>query len=76
MALQSYEAIYIDGKVNWLNESPGIKKAKVIVTILEQADGPPTSLKHKPSARIAGKGRILGDIMSPAAPVEEWNCAK
>jgi len=74
MALQSYEAI--DGKVNWLNESPIIKKAKVIVTILEQADSPPTTLKHKPSARIAGKGRILGDIMFPAAAVEEWNCAK
>jgi hypothetical protein len=67
---------YIDGKVNLLSESPVIKKAKVIVTILEQADAPPTFLKHKPSARIAGKGRILGDIMSPVAPVEEWNCAK
>ena len=76
MALQSYEAIYIDGKVTWLGESPVIKKAKVLVTILEQADGPTTSLKHKPSARIAGKGRILGDIMSPAAPVEEWNVGK
>ena len=76
MALQSYEAMYIDGKVNWLSESPVIKKAKVIVTILEEAGGTPTSLKHKPSARIAGKGKILGDIMSPVAPVEEWNCAK
>ena len=46
MVLQSYEAIYIDGKVKWLSETPVIKKAKVIVTILEQADGPATSLKH------------------------------
>ncbi len=76
MALQSYEAIYSDGKVNWLSEAPAIKKAKIIVTILEQAANPPASFKHKPSSRIAGKGRILGDIMSPAAPVEEWNCAK
>jgi len=53
MVLQSYEAIYIDGKVNWLSESPVIKKAKVLITILEQADGPTTSLKHTPSARIA-----------------------
>ncbi len=76
MALQSYEAIYSDGKVNWLSEVPVIRKAKIIVTILEHTDNSPALLKHKPSARIAGKGKILGDIISPAAPVEEWNCAK
>ncbi len=53
-----------------------LKKAKVIVTILEQRDDSLGSIQHKPSARIAGKGNILGDIISPVAPIEDWNCAK
>jgi hypothetical protein len=27
---------------------------------------------RKPSAKIAGKGRILGDIMTPVVDTEDW----
>lgn len=28
---------------------------------------------RKPSSKIAGKGKILGDIVSPVVPIEDWN---
>jgi hypothetical protein len=31
------------------------------------------SLRRKPSAKIAGKGRILGNIMEPVIAAEDWN---
>jgi hypothetical protein len=27
-------------------------------------------------ARIAGKGKVLGDIIAPATSVDDWNCTK
>jgi len=29
-------------------------------------------VRRKPSAKIAGKGKILGDIITPVVPVEDW----
>ncbi len=76
MSLQTYEAIYHNGQMNWLGDSPNVKKAKVIVTVLEVREDSPRPARHKPSARIAGKGKIFEDIISPAAPVEDWDCTK
>ena len=76
MSLQSYEAIYNHGQMTWLGDRPQVEKARVIVTILSGVDVISTSERHQPSMRIAGKGRIIGDIVSPAAPIQEWNCAK
>lgn len=76
MSLQSYEAIYDHGQMKWLGDRPQVEEARVIVTILSGPSAIATLLKHEPSARIAGKGKIMGDIVSPAAPIEEWNCAK
>jgi len=30
-------------------------------------------MENRPSPKIAGKGRILGDIMSPVVDPEDWN---
>jgi hypothetical protein len=40
--LKSYEAIVEDGQVKWLTEQPELKSARVIVTILEEAESPLT----------------------------------
>ena len=32
-----------------------------------------SNMNRKPSPKIAGKGRILGDIISPIVPIEDWN---
>ena len=74
--LQSYEAIYDHGQIRWLTDKPPVEEARVIVTMLPpqvRAVFPPCRV---PSARIAGKGRILGDIMTPVAPEGEWNALK
>ena len=76
MALQSYEAIYQNGQMEWLGERPKVKKGKVIVTFLEQREDASVPIQHNPSPSIAGKGKILGDIISPIAPIEDWNCSK
>jgi hypothetical protein len=76
MSLQSYEAIYDHGQMKWLGDKPQIEEARVIVTILSGLSGITTALKHQPSMRIAGKGKIMGDIISPAANIEDWNCTK
>lgn len=76
MSLQSYEAIYDHGQMKWLGERPQVEEARVIVTILSAKVIAPATVRHQPSARIAGKGKILGDILSPAAPIDDWNCAK
>jgi len=76
MSLQSYEAIYDHGQMKWLGDRPQVEEARVIVTILSGNITIPSVVKHQPSARIAGKGKILGDLLSPVVPLEDWNCEK
>lgn len=76
MSLQSYEAIYDHGLMKWLGDRPQVDEARVIVTILSSKVDDQVVKRHQPSARIAGKGKILGDILVPAAPIDDWNCAK
>ncbi len=70
--LQSYKAIYNHGRLTWLGDKPEVEAANVIVTLLP-AEVPALKPKRQPSARIAGQGKILGDIISPAAPIQDWN---
>lgn len=28
--------------------------------------------RRKPSSKIIGKGKIMGDIISPVSPIEDW----
>ncbi|MBE9142563.1 hypothetical protein [Planktothrix mougeotii] len=72
--LKSYEAIYENGQVKWLSEQPQVTSARIIVTVLEETKIP---LKRRiPSALIAGKAKILGDIISPIIDEEDWECLK
>ncbi len=74
--LQSYEAIYEYGAMKWLGDKPPVQQAHFIVTILAENDATAISVqkKHQPSPLIAGKGKILGDIITPVSPAEEWSC--
>lgn len=72
--LNSYEAIYENGQLKWLADQPQVTSARIIVTVLEEA---PAIVKWRtPSASIAGKGEVLGDIVSPIVPEEDWECLK
>jgi hypothetical protein len=72
--LKSYEAIYENGQVKWLSEQPTIRSARVIVTILEETE--PIVKRRSPPASMAGKVKILGDIISPIVDEEDWECLK
>jgi hypothetical protein len=72
--LKSYEAIYENGQVQWLEEKPEISHARLIVTVLDEV---PTSPKRRsPPADLVGKVTILGDIVNPIVDEEDWECLK
>ncbi len=71
---KTYEAIYENGQIKWLTDAPSVKSARIIVTVLEETK---ISSKHRtPSAKIAGKGKTLGDIISPIIDDQDWECLK
>jgi hypothetical protein len=72
--LQSYEAIIENGQVKWLTDEPKISKARVIVTIL--SDTIPQPPRRVPASTIAGKGKTLGDLVSPMIEEQDWECLK
>jgi len=72
--LRSYEAIYHHGQFKWLDDIPRVDNARVIVTIIEEIK--PPLKKRQPSASIAGKGKTLGDIVSPIDEEVDWECLK
>lgn len=74
MMLKSYEAIYENGQIKWLGEQPTVQSARLIVTVLEETVLPVK--RRSPPASIAGKGKTLGDIVSPIVDEEDWECLK
>jgi len=72
--LKSYEATYENGQIKWLSEQPEITSARVIVTILEEPN--PQIKRRFPVPDMAGKVKILGDIVSPIVDEEDWECLK
>lgn len=73
--LKSYEAIYENGQVKWLNEQPIVESARLIITVLEETSTKPVSRRFPPDS-IAGQGETLGDIVSPIVDEEDWECLK
>jgi len=74
--LQSYEAIYDHGQIRWLTDKPPVEEAHVIVTMLPQQADAATKMCRVPSPLIAGKGKILGDIVAPVTPEGDWDALK
>lgn len=74
--LKSYEAVYEDGQFKWLSESPSVRSARVIVTVVEEVDASPPAKRRKFPGPLAGQVEILGDIVSPIVDEEDWECLK
>jgi hypothetical protein len=73
--LKSYEATLENGQIRWLGERPEVAVARIIVTVLSDEVVPGTKRRTAP-ASIAGKGRTLGDIVSPIVDEQDWDCLK
>jgi hypothetical protein len=58
------------GRILHPPDLPPNSHLEVIFLILEENR---EAGRRKPSPVIRGKGRILGDIVSPAVPPEEWD---
>lgn len=63
------------GRLTQLPTLPPNTTVEVIV-LLDEAESAAGKRRNQPPASIAGKGRILGDIMSPATSAEEWDALK
>ena len=75
--LKSYEAIYDNGHVIWLTEQPDVSPSRIIVTVLVENVRNVAPIKRRiPPASMAGKVKILGDIVSPIVDQEDWQCLK
>jgi len=73
--LKSYEATYENGQIKWLSEQPEITSARIIVTILEETK-PQIKRRRFSIHDMAGKVKILGDIVRPIVDEEDWECLK
>ena len=75
--MRSYEAVYEEGQLKWVDGQPDIASARVIVTILEETHlGNSDEVRRTPPLSIDGKGRTLGDLVGPIVPEEDWDCLK
>ena len=70
--LQSYQVLYDHGHLIWQTDKPSLEEARVIVTLLPAEETPTLKAKRQPSRRITGQCKILGDIIAPVAPIEDW----
>lgn len=72
--LKTYQAIYTNGQIQWLDQEPDVDSGRIVVTFIDEE--PNFKPKRVPSPLIAGKGKTLGDIVSPIVPEEDWECLK
>ena len=72
--LKTSEAIYENGQVKWLTEALQVKSARVIVTVLEEIQALPKL--RTPSTKIAGKSKMISDLISPIVDEQDWECRK
>ena len=54
MVLQSYEAIYDHGRMQWLREKPAVARARVIVTVIPSEEGGQAPVGGTPLKALAG----------------------
>lgn len=73
--LKSYEVAIEGDRITWLGEKPNFQTTRAIIVIAEENKVTPIK-RRSPSKAIAGKGRTLGDIVSPIVDEEDWECLK
>jgi len=74
--LKTYEVAIENGQVVWLEEKPEVTSGRALLTIVEENSVPNTRRRRFPIPSLAGKVKILGDIVSPIIDEEDWECLK
>ena len=62
--LKSYEVNIEGDRIKWLGEKPKIQTTRAIIVIEEETPVSSTPKRTTP-AHLIGKGKTLGDIVSP-----------
>jgi hypothetical protein len=64
--LKSYKVAIEGDRIKWLGEKPNMQSATGLIVIVEENKLPIPSIKRRTTSKaIAGKGRTIGDIVSP-----------
>ena len=70
--MRSYEAVYEEGQLRWVDGPPDIASARVIVTVLEETRSASSDeIRRTPPLSICGKGKTIGDLVGPIVPEED-----
>jgi hypothetical protein len=72
--LKSYEVAIEGDHITWLGEKPNLQTTRAIIVIAEE--NKPQIKRRFPVPGMAGKVKILGDIVSPIVDEEDWECLK
>ena len=62
-----------NGHLTQQPQLPANVKVEAIFLVMEEI---PRQKKRQPPPEIAGKGKILGDIVSPVVSSEEWDALR
>ncbi|MGB5596958.1 MAG: hypothetical protein WBM62_23415 [Crocosphaera sp.] len=73
--LKSYNVTIEGDRIKWLGEKPKIQTTRAIIVIEEETPVSSTSKRTTP-AHLIGKGKTVGDIVSPIVDQEDWECLK
>lgn len=71
--LKSYEAIYEQGHVQWINDAPTIESARVVITIMEEI--PHQKYRRRPPPELKGSVILKSDPFAPEMIDDEWETA-
>lgn len=70
--LTTIEAIYEDGKIIWEETPPATKRAKVIVTFLEESEQPAQAGKRRKGGSMKGQIWIADDFNDPLEDLKDY----
>ncbi len=71
--LKHYDVTIESDHIQWLGEKPKAQNIRAII-IIEEEPSPTTQVKRTTPAHLIGKGKTLGDIVSPIVDQEDWEC--
>ena len=73
--LKSYDVTIEGDRIHWLGEKPKVQTTRAIIVIEEETPVSSTTKRTTPT-HLIGKGKTLGDIVSPIVDQEDWECLK